>query len=167
MNKIMMKKGFTLIELLIVIAIMAIIASVIFVALNPLKRLQDSRDSVRWQQASQILSAIKLYQIDNDGYNLQAISNMVAGNIYMIGTNTTGCDDQNAYCDSDVFSDTACVNLSGLVDSGYLSKVPISPNGSGVWYPATVGYTLSVSSTGVIFVRACESENSSEIELSR
>ncbi|KKQ27663.1 MAG: hypothetical protein US42_C0007G0054 [Candidatus Magasanikbacteria bacterium GW2011_GWC2_37_14] len=161
------KRGFTLIELLIVIAIMAIIAAVIFVALDPLKRFQDSRDSVRWQQASQILNAIKLYQVDHGGTNLATITDMTAGATYMMGTDTSGCDHYNAVCDVSIPGDGYCVDLSDLVSSGYLSSIPVSPNGAGTWDSGHTGYTISTTSTGATFVHSCESENSTEIVLSR
>jgi len=161
------KKGFTLIELLIVVAIIGILAAVVFVSLDPLTRFQDSRDSVRWQQATEVVSAIKLFQVDNDGYNLPAIASLTADNVYMIGTNTTGCDDQNAQCDTDVTSDTSCVDLTGLVTSGHLGSIPVSPNGQGTWTSGVSGYTLSVNETGAVFLRSCESENSDEIEVVR
>ncbi|MFZ2978624.1 MAG: type II secretion system protein, partial [Candidatus Magasanikiibacteriota bacterium] len=149
----------------IVVAIMAIIASVVFVALNPLQRFQDSRDSVRWQQTSQILNAIKLYQVDHGGADLTAVSDLVAGNFYMIGTDDSNCD--NNICDVEVTGDDFCVDLSGLVDSGYLSAMPISPNGEGDWDDGHTGYIISTTSTGAVFIQACESENSPEIVLSR
>lgn len=165
----MNKKGFTLIELLIVVAIMAIIAAVVFVSLDPLKRFQDSRDSVRWQQASQILTAIKLDQLDNGGSYMGAVDDMNTTTIYMITSNgaVSGCDDKNGFCDVSVSNDSACVDLTGLVTDGYLSKVPVSPNGDGTWTEAYTGYTLQKSSNGSIVIRSCESENSTEIELSR
>ena len=43
------KQGFTLIELLIVIAIIAILAGVVFVSLNPSQRFKDARDATRWK----------------------------------------------------------------------------------------------------------------------
>lgn len=163
------KKGFTLIELLIVIAIIAIIAAVAFVALDPLTRFQDARDSSRWSDTSAVLSAIKVDQVDNGGSYLAAIASTTAGEVYMIGTCTSGCDDQNTQCDTAVESDTHGVDLSGLVDEGYLGEVPISPNGQGTWDSNTTGYTLQRDATGVITVRACESENPSspEIQLTR
>ncbi|HBU07344.1 MAG TPA: hypothetical protein DEB09_04655 [Candidatus Magasanikbacteria bacterium] len=166
----MNKKGFTLIELLIVIAIMAIIASVIFVALNPLQRFQDSRDSVRWQQASQILNAIKLQQVDNGGYLLSDIAVLSTSTNYMITASAvgSGCDDQNSYCTTDVDADGACVDLSQLVTDGYLSAIPFSPTGEYDWASSDLtGYTLEKTESGAVFIRACENENSSEIVLSR
>ena len=41
------RRGFTLIELLVVIAIISILAVVVFVALDPVTRFQDARDSRR------------------------------------------------------------------------------------------------------------------------
>lgn len=161
------RAGFTLIELLIVIAIIAIIAAVSFVALDPLTRFQDSRDAARWSDATAILSATKLDQIDNGGQYLSSVANATAGEVYMIGTDTTGCDDQNAQCDVAVDGDTNCVDLSGLVTDGYLGEIPVSPNGTGSWTTGTTGYTLMRSSTGSITIQACESENTDEIRIIR
>ena len=41
-------KGFTLIELLVVIAIIATLAVLVYVALDPVRRFQESRNSRRW-----------------------------------------------------------------------------------------------------------------------
>ncbi|MFH1522564.1 MAG: prepilin-type N-terminal cleavage/methylation domain-containing protein [Patescibacteria group bacterium] len=163
------RKGFTLIELLIVIAIIAIIASVVFVALDPLTRFREARDTNRWSNIASILNAIKVDQVDNRGSYLSAISNMTSGLVYMIvdGAVSSGCDDQNAYCDTDVSGDSNCVNLAGLVNEGYLGDVPVSPNGLGTWSSSITGYTLTASSSGIISVRACESENSDEIWLAK
>jgi len=161
------KGGFTLIELLIVIAIISIIAAVVFVALDPLTRFRDARDSSRWTDVSAVLSAIKIDQVDNGGAYLSAITSMTAGNVYMIGTDTTGCDDDNASCDTNVTNDTSCVDLTGLATEGYLSSVIISPNGVVTWSAGTTGYTLQRDSTGIIHIRACESENTTEITVSR
>jgi prepilin-type N-terminal cleavage/methylation domain-containing protein len=161
-----LQKGFTLIELLIVIAIIAIIAAVVFVALDPLTRFRDARDSTRWSDINEILSASKIDQIDNGGAYLDDISALTDGNVYMIGTDTTGCDDDNASCDTNVTNDTACVNLTDLVSEGYLGSVPISPTGAVTWSAGTTGYTLSATSS-ILTIRACESENTTEISVSR
>ncbi len=160
-------RGFTLVELLIVIAIIAILASVVFVALDPLTRFREARDSRRWADISSLVNAVKVDQVDNGGSYLTAIANMTSGTVYMIGTATTGCDDQNTYCDTAVTSDTACVDTTGLVTEGYLGSVPISPNGAGSWTASITGYTLQRSSSGIITARSCESENTTEISLSR
>lgn len=153
-------KGFTLIELLIVIAIIAVLAAVVFVALNPLKRFQDARDSRRAADVNAILSAVKVNQVDNGGNYLAAITALTAGNVYMVGTAVTGC---NATCDTAVTSATSCVDLTGLVTSGHIGSVPISPAGVTTWTAGLTGYTLSKASTGIVTVRACESENTTEI----
>jgi len=168
--------GFTLIELLIVVAIIAILATIVFVALDPLKRFQDSRDSVRWQEATTIAQAIELDFLDNGGVYLSDVDELVVGNVYMIvdGAMDTGCDDNNSYCDTNVTSNASCVDLSDFVAENYLPDVPVAPlSGDVVWDDGSVdgdegtGYTLERVSTSTIFVRACESENSSEVEVLR
>ncbi len=162
--------GFTLIELLLVVAIIAILASVIYVALNPLVRFRNSRDAARWQDIDAIIGALALDQLDNGGLYHDAITDLEDGKVYMItdGNVTVGCDDQNIYCDTNVSGDTDCVNLDFLVDEGYLGDIPVSPNGEGSWSAAQTGYTLERDAdNGILKVRACESENSSEIFLVR
>lgn len=45
MKRHTMNKGFTLIEILVVIAIIAILATVVFVALDPVTRFADARNA--------------------------------------------------------------------------------------------------------------------------
>ena len=176
-DKIMLtknKSAFTLIELLIVIAIISIIAAVVFVAFDPLTRFRDSRDAKRWADVNAILSAIKIDQVDNGGNYLPAISNMNPGEVYMIVDGTPAnpdCNQGNAYCDTDVTTETVpgnrCLNLAELVQQGYLGSVPISPAGAYKWTTSLSGYTLERSTNGILTVRACESENTSEIKSAR
>jgi prepilin-type N-terminal cleavage/methylation domain-containing protein len=154
-------KGFTLVELLIVIAIIALISTFIFVALNPLKRFQDSRDVKRWSDISEIMHAIKVSQVDNGGKYIDAIANLNYGDIYMISDSniTSGCQDGNTYCNAKVTASNSCVNLGALVSRGYLGKIPVSPNGDGSWSSSLTGYTLTASSSGAIVITACEAED--------
>lgn len=157
--------GFTLIELLIVVAIIAILAAVIFVALNPLKRFQDTRDARRFEDAANIVNALSIDQIDNGGTLLSVVDNLVEGDVYMIGTAGQGCDNYNEKCSVNVSADAKCVNLQGLIDEAYLGSIPISPSASTTWSALYTGYTLS-STSGVITVTSCESEGSGIISVS-
>jgi len=172
------KRGFTLVELLIVIAIVAILVAIIFVALDPATRFAQARDAIRQNNVGEILSAIKLYQVDNGEDHLASINALTPGDVYMVVNGTsmvTGCADHNTSCDTVVTDDMDCVNLAGLVTGGYLASIPVSPGVTVTWDDGSEvsdngsGYTLSVDSNGIITVRACESEyvNNPEIEISR
>lgn len=170
--KILQKKernstGFTLIELLIVIAIISTIASVVFVAIDPLTRFRDARDSNRWSDTVAILSAIKIDQVDNGGSYLASIAAMNSAQVYMIGTDTTNCNAYNANCDTPVSSSANCVDITGLANEGYLANIPISPNGAVTWTTGHTGYTLEKKGNGILTVRSCESENTTEISVAR
>ena len=54
--------GFTLLELLIVIGILAILASITFVALNPAEQLKKARDSRRLSDLKSLDKAISIYE---------------------------------------------------------------------------------------------------------
>ena len=170
MKQLRSQQGFTLVELLVVIAIIGILVAVVFVALDPATRFQQARDAVRQNDVQEILSAIKLNQVDNGGTYLASVAGMTAGSIYMVvdGAMVTGCDDNNASCDTAVTGDATCVNLAGLVDQ-YLDDVPVSPAGAVTWDAGAIdgnegtGYTLERDADGVIRVRSCESENTTEI----
>lgn len=62
------EKGFTLIELLIVIGIIGFLAAAVLVAVDPVKRIQDSRDSRRHSEVNALLNAILNQQVDAGAY---------------------------------------------------------------------------------------------------
>jgi len=171
------QKGFTLIELLVVIAIIGILVAVVFVALDPATRFGQARDAVRQNDVQEILSAVKLYQVDNGGDHLASIAALTAGQVYMTvngATMVSGCDDNNAACTTDVSADTRCVNIAGLVTGGYMDAVPVSPAGAVTWDDGSgatdegTGYTISVDANGIVTVRSCENEQTTtEITASR
>ncbi len=157
----MNQKGFTLIELLIVIAIIAILAGVVFVALDPLTRFQDARDSTRWQDVTAVLSAIKINQVDNRGYYLATIAATTPGLNYIVGTATSGCD---SGCTAVTSTQATCVDLTGLVTDGYLGELPVDPNGG---TSAKTLYYLSRSANGIVTVGSCVPENTTEVRVTR
>ncbi len=63
----MNNKGFTMIELLIVIAIIGALAVAVFVGLNPIQRLAQTRDSGRLQNTVQLGRALDAYAVGNNG----------------------------------------------------------------------------------------------------
>jgi len=81
------QKGFTLIELLVVVAIISILAGILFVSIgqDPLKK---SRDAKRRADLSQLQLALERYAVDNGGY---PVNNTWWGNCSSYGSHgTTG-----------------------------------------------------------------------------
>ena len=154
-------QGFTLIELLIVIAIIAILAAVVFVALDPATRFQKARDARRQSDLENVAAAIVTYQVDNDGSLPAAVSALTNGSAYIIGTNgATGC---NAGCDA-LVTQAPCVDLGGLVTGGYLGSVPMDPT-SGT--AAKSLYYLVKNATGTVTAGACGPEIEATIAVTR
>ncbi len=157
-KKIILKNlyGFTLIELLVVIAVIAILAAVVFVALNPLARFQDARNAQRWSDVNAIISAIKLYQVDNDGAYIEALDddNLAADLAFQIGAGSSCADSSSC---AGVTLQSNCVDISELYDDGYLPAIPIDPNASGATEDETRYYLIKHGS-GTITVGACSEE---------
>ena len=74
-------------EILLVIGLLAVLAVVVFVALDPAKRFQDTRNARRTTDIQNILSAVHTYVNDTKGTFPAAIT----ATEKQIGTAVTGC----------------------------------------------------------------------------
>lgn len=59
--------GFTLIELLVVMGIIAILAAIALVAVNPGRQFASARDTQRRNDVYQIVNAVYQYSVENNG----------------------------------------------------------------------------------------------------
>ncbi len=148
-NVLFKEKGFTLIELLVFIAIILILALVILMALNPVARSEESRNSQRWLNVNRIINAIKLNQVDNAGSYLSNINDLSYNSPHLIGV-AKSC---NITCmGGSVVLESDCVDLSDLVDHGYILNIPFDPS---IKELGCTGYYLVKHKGGAITVGAC------------
>lgn len=153
----MKRKGFTLVEILLVVLIIAILAIVVFVSLNPTKRLADSRDSRRSTDVDSILSAVHSSIIDNKGTLPAGLTNNMPAQL-QIGT-ASGAAISNTYC---TVALNAHVDLTAPL-AKYLKTMPTDPlNGTS----GSTAYAIRVDTNGIVTVTACNAENA-EISASR
>ena len=151
--------GFTLIELLIVITIIAALAVVVFVALNPVKRLSDARDARRSSNIETILTAIHQYVADNKGSLPTGLSTGMAET--QLGTSGTACNMTQANCS---IAATACLDLTTPL-AKYVKSIPIDPGAT--YSAAKTGFSVTVDTNNIVTIKACGGENNQTISQSR
>jgi prepilin-type N-terminal cleavage/methylation domain-containing protein len=153
------QKGFTLIELLIVIVIIAALAVTIFVALNPIQRLKDSRDARRTSDVETILTAIHEYIVDNKGVLPTGLTTSMAET--QLGTSASACTLSQGGC---TVAATACVDLTTPL-AKYLKSIPVDPGAT--YSAAKTGYSVTVDANNIVTVKSCGTEGSTNVSQSR
>lgn len=141
------RHGFTLLEVLLVVAIIAILAGIVILALNPNKQLGDSRNTQRRADVNTILSAVYQYSIDNNG----SIPSGITATETEICTTSGTC--------------TGLVDLSVLTaNEKYLTAMPLDPSGAST---NGTGYTILKSANNRITIKAPSAEQSATISVTR
>ncbi len=118
-------KGFTLIELLIVIAILAVLATVTVVAINPAEIFRRTRDSQRLSDLDSIRTAINFYVVNTSSPSLGDPAKSFS---HVTGVACAGKTSSATTSQAVNGSGWIPVSLLSLVGTAPLSKWPIDPN---------------------------------------
>lgn len=140
--------GFTLLEILLVVGIIAILAGIIIIAINPGKQLASVRNVQRKANLAEINKALYQYYIDNSRYPTSVTSALTE--ICNTGATTTG---HSINC-------TGLADLSYLVPT-YLTAIPADPQST------TTGtlYKVMKDTANKIALSATQAELSTTVSL--
>ena len=147
------RKGFTLIEILIVIGLIAVLAGVLVVALNPARQFSQARNAQRWNHVDTIIGAVVTNTTDNRG-----LFTCAAGAIPTSATNMS--------------SASGDYNIGPCLVTTYAAQMPFDPSASGAHWTSVSDYDTEYSiardaTTGRITVSAPGAELSESISLTR
>ncbi len=129
-------RGFTLIELIVVIGIIAILATIVIVAINPSRLFAKARNGQRRAQARELFNALAQYSAANQGVFPPAI----AATSKIIGTTPAA----------------TYANVAGDLVPNYISAVPADPQGGTA---ADTRYVVFKNALGQVVLDAVNAES--------
>ena len=144
-----MSKGFTLIELLISMALLGLLTTVTLVAINPVKRIAEGRDTKRIADLKQIASVVEAYGTTNSFY---PVMTEVYNGWERSECNATTCN-----------TNDPAPFLQELVSGEWLKNVPLPPlhpKKDPLW-----GYLYQTNTQGTAFCLLTHLEDSTNVLL--
>jgi prepilin-type N-terminal cleavage/methylation domain-containing protein len=130
-----LKKGFTLIELLIVIGILAVLATLTILVLNPAQLFAQARDSQRISDLRTVMSAIQ-YAVSAPTGNIPTFGTTSQSS----ATGATACALGAGVTCTVVTATTVAgsgwvgIDLTGATGGSPLAKLPVDPKGTDTTY---------------------------------
>ncbi|KND51766.1 MAG: hypothetical protein ABA06_00700 [Parcubacteria bacterium C7867-001] len=128
-------RGFTLIEILVVIGIIAILATIVIVAINPARQFAQANNTTRTSHVNTILNAIGQNMADNKG-------------VFTCGLVTLPSSATN------IGTGGSNINLSCLTPT-YVTAIPTDPTTGSA---ADTQYTVLLESNGRVTVAAPDTQ---------
>lgn len=119
-------RGFTLIEVLVVIGIIAVLATVVLVAVNPSRQFMLARDSQRTSNVNALLNAIHQNMAEHRGVFTCAGT---ARDIPQVATVVKSVATPNSPGD-----------IANCLVPDYLSSLPFDPSATGAHFTSTTDY---------------------------
>lgn len=153
------QKGFTLIEVLIVIGIIAILATIVIIAINPARQFAQARDTQRVSNVNTILNAIGQRIADGKGIfagvvggsnPAQTCPGLTVGTAPLLTVDT----DYPLYYDNDTGVVSGNLHIACLAPI-YMPSYVIDPK---TGTSTDTGYTLRIDSNGRITIKAPSAE---------
>lgn len=132
------RRGFTLIEVLLVVVIIAILAGIVIIAVNPARQIAQTNNAQRDSDVRAMIDAVHQYSIDNRGVLPTEIPDTAAAAV--------------------VGSAVGQIDICSYLVPTYVAEMPYDPTATGAHFTScadyNTGYTISTDADGRVTVSA-------------
>ncbi len=158
-----------MIEILVVIGIIAVLATIVIIAINPARQFAQSRNTQRTANVQAILNAVGQRIADNKGVFAGTVGAQTCPNLTTSGANALTAGTAYKIKAPAVLASNE-IDLSCLVTT-YIPSFPYDPSDAAAAWTSTAayntGYTIAIDASGRATVAAPTAELGTTISITR